>query len=170
VLLKQLVAFADEIPYCGTRPPGSPRRSPPVHALARQAVTGAVPFTGKNEPDPSPWSVELNASFWSAIMLCQVGERLEQLKGAPAELGGQVVGAANSLFEDQCGSVPIAVLIQQLLHPPHPRPPWLETITVATTNVELGVQMGGEFGKQLAGAAGVLIKATLPQRQLDAKK
>jgi hypothetical protein len=133
-------------------------------------MTTPVPFTAKHEPDPSPWSIELNASFWSAIMLYQAGERLEQLKGAPAELGAQVIAAANFLFEDRCGSVPIAVLIQQLLHPPHPRPPWLETVTVATTNVELGVQMGGDFGKQLAGAAATLIKATLPQRQSDAKK
>jgi len=133
-------------------------------------MTTPAPFTTKHESDPSPWSIELSASFWSAIMLYQAGERLEQLKGAPGELGAQVIAAANFLFEDQCGSVPIAVLIQQLLHPPHPRPPWLETVTVATTNVELGVQMGGDFGKQLAGAAATLIKATLPQRQSDAKK
>jgi hypothetical protein len=63
-----------------------------------------------------------------------------------------------------------AALIQQLVHPPHPRAPWLETITVATTNVELGSHIGGELGKQLAGAAGTLIKAMLPQRQADAKK
>ena len=170
MFLKQLVALADETPYCGTRPPGRPRRGPPVHDLARQAMTTPVPFTAKNEPDPSPWSIQLSASFWSSILLYQVGERLEQIKGAPGEIGAQVVGAANALFEDECGSVPIAVLIQQLLHPPHPRPPWLETITVATTNVELGAQMGGEFGKQLAGAAATLIKATLPQRNADARK
>jgi hypothetical protein len=170
MILKQIVAIADETPYCGTHPPGRPRRTPPVQDLAHHAMTTPVPFTAKHEPDPSPWSIELSASFWSAIMLYQAGERLEQLKGAPAELGAQVIGAANFLFEDRCGSVPIAVLIQQLLHPPHPRPPWLETVTVATTNVELGVQMGGDFGKQLAGAAATLIKATLPQRHADAKK
>lgn len=170
MILKQLVALANETPYCGTRPPGRPRRWPPVQELAHQGMTTPVPFTAKDEPDPSPWSIELSASFWSAILLYQAGERLEQIKGAPAELGTQVIGAATSLFEDQCGSVPIAVLIQQLLHPPHPRPPWLETVIVATTNVELGVQMGGEFGKQLAGAAATLIRTTLPQRHADAKK
>lgn len=168
MFLKQFVALADETPYCGTRPPGRARRS--VQELTRQAMTATGSFTAKDEPDPSPWSIELSSSFWSAILLYQVGERLEQIKGGPAELGGQVIGAANSLFEDQCGSVPIAVLIQQLLHPPHPRAPWLETVTVATTQVELGAQMGGEFGKQLAGAAATLIKATLPQRHADAKK
>lgn len=168
--LKQFVALADETPYCGTRPPGRPRRGPPIHELARQGMTTPVPFSAKDEPDPSPWSIELSASFWSAILLYQVGERLEQIKGAPAELGTQVIGAANILFEDQCGSVPVAVLIQQLLHPPHPRAPWLETVTVATTNVELGVQIGGDLGKQLAGAAATLIKANLPQRHSDVKK
>lgn len=170
MFLKQLVVLADEIPYCGTRPPSRPRRWPPVQDLARQAMTTPVGFGPKDEPDPSPWSIELRSPFWSAILLFQAGERLEQLKGAPAEIGAQVVGAANALFEDQCGSVPLSVLIQQLLHPPPPRPPWLETIIVATTNVELGVQMAGEFGKQLAGVAATLIRATLPQRHADAKK
>jgi len=170
MFLKQLVALADETPYCGTRPPGRPRRSPQVQELARQAMTTSAPFTATHEPDSTPWSLQLSSSFWSAILLYQVGERLEQIKGAPGELGAQVIAAANTLFEDECGSVPIAVLIQQLVHPPHPRAPWLETITVATTNVELGVQMGGEFGKQLTGAAATLIKATLPQRHADAKK
>jgi hypothetical protein len=168
--LKQLVALANEIPYCGTRPPGHPRHWPPGQELARHGMTTPVPFSAKDEPYPSPWSIELSTSFWSAIMLYQVGERLEQIKGAPGELGGQVIGAATALFEDQCGAVPLSVLIQQLLHPPPPRPPWLETVTVATASVELGAQMGGDFGKQLAGAAATLIKTNLPQRHADAKK
>jgi hypothetical protein len=167
--LKQLVALANEIPYCGTRPPGRPRHSPPVADIVREVGPAHAHGTAK-EPDPSPWSIHLSTSFWSTIMLYQAGERLEQVRGGPAELGLQVITAANALFEEECGSVPISVLIQQLLHPPHPRPPWLETITVATTNVELGVHMGGEFGKQLAGAAATLIRATLPQRHTDAKK
>ena len=170
MFLKQLVALANEIPYCGTRPPGRPTHWPAVQDLARGAMTAREPGTTEAEPDPSPWTVQLSTSFWSTIMLYQVGERLEQIRGGPAELGLQVIASANALFEEECGSVPISVLIQQLLHPPHPRPPWLETVTVATTNVELGVQMGGEFGKQLAGAAATLIRATLPQRHPDAKK
>jgi hypothetical protein len=133
-------------------------------------MANAAPFTARHEPDLNRCSLELSSSFWSAILLYQAGERLEQLKGAPGDLGAQVIGAANTLFEEECGSVPISVLIEQLLHPPHPRPPWLETVTVATTNVELGVQIGGDFGKQLTGAAATLIKATLPQRHTDAKK
>src|ERR1700755_1650546 len=145
MFLKQLVALADETPYCGTRPPGRPRRGPPVQELAVAAIHG--PFTSRGGPESSPGSRELSASFWSAILLYQIGERLEQLKGAPAELGSQMIGAANTLFDDHCGSVPISVLIQQPLPPPHPRAPWLETITMAATSVESGVHMGGELGK-----------------------
>ena len=170
MILKQLVALADEGPYCGTKPPGRPRHWPPIVESLRVAEPISVPWrSATEEPDPSPWQGEFRVSFWNSIRLYQAGERIELLKGAPSELGAQIVASANAFFDEQCGSVPISVAIAHLLHPPPSPSPWTERIIAAAANVELGVQLGGDMGKQLAGAAAAIIKTNLPQRQAGTK-
>jgi len=155
--LRKLVAFADEGPECGTKPPGYHPPRPHLEIALSRAT----------EPDPSPWRVdERQAIFWQSIQLHQVGQRLEQVKGNVGEVGGQVTASAESLFEGWCGSVPWSVLLQWLLHHPPPPPPWLHQILSASVTLELATKAGGDFGKSLAGAASALIAANLPQRQI----
>jgi len=147
--LKKLVALADSAPGCGTRPP-----RPGPHRLDARFVAG---------PEPHPWRhSEVELAFWDAVRLYQAGQRLEGIKDS-SELGAKVMSTAANYFDDTCGTLPTALLIQWLTHHPPSPPPWLETVIVASVNVEFANAMGGELGKQLNDAAAGFIIANLPQ-------
>ena len=85
------------------------------------AFSGAMdPRAGRSRP-------------FAAIALHRLGQR--------ADLGERITGAAQQIFDDTCGSVPISVLISILLHRPPPPPPWLQQITflVETARLTRGI-------------------------------
>jgi hypothetical protein len=147
--LETLANIAEDGPWCGTRPPG-PRRflassdasrrqfDPQPSPWLRQFGPQPSPWLRQFEPEPSPWfryagpqpdpwrlgSIE--AGLYGAIRLYQLGQ---QVTGPVA---GGFGSAAEFLFDETCGSVPLSELIWLLLHqPPPPPPPWLETLVFA---------------------------------------
>jgi hypothetical protein len=51
----------------------------------------------------------------------------QQIKG---DAGGLMMSAAQEYFDDWCGTVPLSVLLQIILHgPPPPPDPWLDRLT-----------------------------------------
>ncbi len=153
---KNIIALADEAPWCGTRVPhGLPRPIP--------HPPGGDPYM---DPLPQPWRVnETEAVFWQSVRLFQAGQRLSQAAGAGGETGGRMMSAATVLFDEYCGSVPLSDLLAWLNHRPPPPPPWLDVIMTAAVNVELSAKLGGDFGKQLGAAAAGLIATNLPEQQ-----
>ena len=114
---KTLISIAEDGPWCGTRPPG-PYHPPRFGAELASLLQSA-------DPQPQPWAVaRVEVGLYAAISLYQLGKTV----AGPA---GEAFGsAADSLFDDTCGSVPLSVLIWLLLHQPPP-PSWLQQVTFA---------------------------------------
>jgi hypothetical protein len=149
--LPKLVQLADEAPWCGTRPPGIHLPHPPR------------PFAEAFEPHPSPWrELETIAALWQSIRLFQVGQRVGTMADTTKQLGQAVQQSAIDLFDDQCGSVPLSVLISWILHNPPPPPPWLQQIIGAAEGLEMGLRLSGEVGKQMQGVSRGMITENLP--------
>jgi hypothetical protein len=136
--LETLVNIAEDGPWCGTRPPGPRRFLASPNPSRQQFDPQPSPWLRQFDPEPSPWvryagpqpdpwrlgSVEVG--LYGAIRLHQLGR---QVTGPVA---GGFGSAAEFLFDETCGSVPLSVLIWLLLHqPPPPPPPWLETLVFA---------------------------------------
>ncbi|HVH77884.1 MAG TPA: hypothetical protein VM782_00715 [Stellaceae bacterium] len=120
--LATLINIAEDGPWCGTRPPGRPHLPhPPVTHLHEARVAAA------QSPEPDPWRLgTVEVGLYGAITLYQIG----RLVSGPAAEG--FGSAAESLFDDTCGSIPISELIWLLLHrPPPPPPQWLSQLTFA---------------------------------------
>lgn len=110
ITLSTLASIAEDIPYCGTRPPRPPWTDGPH-----------VPWG----PTPEPWKLppHVEVGLYAAIALHQLAQRAS---GGGAE---RMSAAAQQIFDDTCPTVPISELLRHLLHhPPPPPPPWLQQI------------------------------------------
>lgn len=122
--LETLVNIAEDGPWCGTHPPGRPRPlvGPDPHRLRRETDAKPASWGSLAGPQPDPWRIGgIEVGLYAAIRLHQLGG---QVKGPAANEFGS---AAETVFDDTCGSVPLSVLIWLLLHQPPP-PPWLDTL------------------------------------------
>ncbi len=161
--LAKLVAFVDDGPWCGTRPPGHPPR-PHFETFLRHSADAAA-----LNPQPlPPGPPELSAYLWQAVRLYQLGQLVAGSKAAGNVAEG-LGSAAESLFDDYCGTVPISVLIQWLLHHPPPPPPWLDVISQAVGTILVATKVAGDLGKQLQGAAAAVIQGELGQAKAAAR-
>ena len=144
--LRSLVSALEDDPYCGTRPPhwpGGPLRPGSIEELY------ATRATGKFGPSPEPWLTrDAAAVVYQQVRLFQLGHALQTQGGPAAGLGSTMSGYASEVFEDWCGTVPLSVLIAQLLHhnPPPPPPWWLEDITQVVSQLTLAARMEGPVG------------------------
>lgn len=124
--LETLVDIAEDGPWCGTHPPGRPRPVVGPDSPPRFRETDLEPASWRSlaGPQPDPWRLAaVEAGLYAAIRLHQLGR---QVTGPIAREFG---AAAEIVFGDTCGSVPLSVLIWLLLHrPPPPPPPWLDTL------------------------------------------
>jgi hypothetical protein len=157
--LARLVSFVDDGPWCGTKPPGHPPRHH-LEALLRQSGD-----TVALNPQPlPPGPPELAAYLWQSVRLYQLGQITASAK-VSGNLAEGLTSAAETIFDDYCGTVPISVLLQWLLHhrPPPPPPPWLDVISQAVSTVLVATKVGGDFGKQLQGAAVSVIQGEIIQ-------
>lgn len=154
--LNKLVAIADELDWCGTRVPGRlpPKRGP-----------GPQPWQVLG-PQPEPWiGQEQISSMWQSVRLFQLGQKVSKIDGRETADLSQLIGSsANQLFDEQCGTVPISVLLWWLLHWPPPPPPWQDDLINAVGHIEIGAVIGGDFGKQLQ-QGGAKIVASLLERK-----
>lgn len=149
--LAKLVLLADDIPWCGTRPPRPPL---PGH------IPTLFSIRGESELNPQPLPpLEIAAAAWQSVALTQFAQAAADAKaGGAAEMLNQ---RAAALFDEWCGTVPLSVLIQLLRHPPPPPPPWLSIAGQAAGLAVVGARMGGDLGKQLQSAAEGMIKEQL---------
>jgi hypothetical protein len=159
--LARLVAFVDDSPVCGTKPPGHPPHPPHIiEALVRRGVEQVALNPQPLPPGPPP---ELAAYLWQSVRLYQLGEIASAAK-VTGNLGEALTTEATRIFDDTCGSVPISVLIQWLLHhPPPPPPPWLDVISQAVGTVLVANKLSGDLAKQLHGAAVSVIQGEIIQ-------
>ena len=154
--LAMLKRIVDDGPWCGTKPPGHPPRRV-LESLLRNSDVAAL------NPQPlPPGPPELSAYLWQAVRLYQLGQLVADSKAAGNVAEG-LGSAAESLFDDYCGTVPISVLIQWLLHHPPPPPPWLDVISQAVGTILVATKVTGDLGKQLQGAAASVIQGELSQ-------
>jgi len=143
--LHTLVNIAESGPWCGTRPPGRPRPQPHLRTRSEQVFgplpdpwrflgpqsdvsrLGPVPDPWRLGPSPEPWRLGIiEVGLYGAITLHQLGRLVT---GPSAEA---LTTAAEILFEDHCGTIPLSELIWILLHrPPPPPPQWLNVLTFA---------------------------------------
>ena len=165
--LNNLLAVADEGPWCGTKPPGThvPRPRPAEearHALLRGPQPD--PWSEVRGPLPDPW-LETRAVFWQSIRLAQAGERLKEVASrneAAVQLSDAISGAAEQLFDEYCGTIPKSLLVWWLIHNPPPPPPWENRLVNAVDTYEVGIRLGGEMASRLQETAATIIRETLP--------
>ena len=156
--LAKLVSFVDDGPWCGTKPPGHPPRPGLLESLIRRSVNEVA-----LNPQPEPPAPEITAYLWQSVQLYQLGQIAAGAK-VSGNLAEALTGAAETIFDDYCGTVPISVLIQWLLHHrPPPPPPWLDVIAQSVTTVLVATKLGGDIGKQLQGAAVSVIQGEIIQ-------
>lgn len=156
--LAKLVAFVDDIPYCGTTPPRPPRPGQLDHLFQEVSLN----------PQPIPPGSEIDAYLWQSVQLYQLGATLAGTKSAAT--GELLTKNAIAIFEDWCGTVPIRVLLDLLRRrPPPPPPPWLNIISSAVGTVLVAGRIGGDLGKQLEAGATTLIKSQFTQAQAATK-
>ena len=159
--LRDLVQALEDDPWCGTRPPHWPPL-PPRRGSLEELVTTAFAAVELNPQPLPPRRVPAVAALLQQVRLFQIGQQLEALRGAPAELGGQMSSLASDAFDGTCGSVPLSVLLQILLHhPPPPPPPWLQDIEQAALQARLAARMEGATGAPLQQAALGMLKGQL---------
>lgn len=118
--LQTLVTVAEDGPWCGTRPPGRPHHGP----------AGGAPMVSEWHRDadntPNPWRQgTVEVGLYGAITLYQLAQRVT------GQVSEGLSAAAEALFTDTCGTVPLSVLIWFLLQRPPPAPPWLQQIMYA---------------------------------------
>lgn len=114
--LQTLVTVAEDGPWCGTRPPGRPHLGPAGTPMVSEWHRDA-------DNTPNPWRQgTVEVGLYGAITLYQLAQRVA---GPTSEALG---AAAEALFSDTCGTVPLSVLIWFLLQRPPPAPPWLQQI------------------------------------------
>jgi hypothetical protein len=163
--LAKLVSFVDDGPWCGTRPPGHPPR--PGHLDALRHITGEASLNPQPIPPGAP--SEIVAYLWQSVRLYQLGEISASAK-VSGNLAEALTNAAETIFDDYCGTVPISVLIQWLLHhPPPPPPPWLDVISQSVGTALVATKLGGDLGKQLQGAAVSVIQGEIIQGKTAAR-
>lgn len=154
--LAKLIAFIDDIPWCGTRPPGPPRPGQ-LEALFRFRDELSL------NPQPIPPGSEIGAYLWQAVQLHQLGTLAADSKGAAT--GELLLKQANEIFDDWCGTVPIQVLLQHLRRPPPPPPPWLGVVSTAVGTMLIAGRISGDAGTQMQEAATAVIKSQFSQPQ-----
>jgi hypothetical protein len=158
--LAKLVSFVDDGPWCGTKPPGHPPRPGHLESFLRRSVDQVALNPQPLPPGPPP---EIAAYLWQSVQLYQLGQIAAGAK-VSGNLAEALTGAAETIFDDYCGTVPISVLIQWLLHhPPPPPPPWLDVISQSVTTALVATKLGGDLGKQLHGAAVSVIQGEIIQ-------
>ncbi len=168
--LRALVSALEDDPYCGTRPPhwpGGPLR-PGSLADILQSRLASVEIN----PQPLPPAERSAAAIaFQQVRLFQLGLTLQARTGAAAEIGGQISGFASQVFDDFCGSVPLSVLINWLLHHnPPPPPPWLDDISQVVSQLNLATRMEGSVGGAVQHAAISVLKEQLGQLQAQRKQ
>ena len=154
--LNKLVAIADELEWCLT---GVPRISLPRPGPRFEYLRSAG-------PQPEPWlGQEQISSMWQSVRLLQLGQKVSRIDGRETADLSQLIGSsANQLFDEQCGTVPISVLLWWLLHWPPPPPPWQADLINAVGHIEIGAVIGGDFGQQLQ-QGGAKLVASMLERQ-----
>ena len=147
--LQQLVSLADEIPWCGTVPlrPWPPH---PPHFLPGGIKEPSNPRYSMFGPHPEPWDLaNVRAGLSSSIRMFQFGQQIE------GDTGRLMTSAAQEYFDDWCGTVPLSVLLQIILHgPPPPPDPWLDRLIYLANTVILAQlsdqeQLGTAANRQL---------------------
>ncbi len=161
--LSRLVSLVDDGPWCGTRSPGRhPPRPGQLEMLLRRSLDDVSLNPQPLPPGPPP---ELAAFLWQSVRLYQLGEIASNAK-VSGNVAEAMTGEAQRIFDDYCGSVPLSVLIQWLLHhPPPPPPPWLDIVSQAVTHVLIASKISGEAGKQMQGAAVQVIQGEIGRTQ-----
>jgi hypothetical protein len=156
--LPKLVAFIEDGPWCGTKPPGfHPLRPGHTETFVRNLAEVAL------NPQPLPPSPETAAYLWQAVRLYQYGNLLTAAK-VPGNVAEALLGEAVRIYDDgDCGTVPWNIILQWLRHPPPPPPPWLDVVAQAATNVLIANKLSGDIGKQLLGAAVSVIQGEIGQ-------
>jgi hypothetical protein len=170
--LSLLVSVALDAPWCGTKPFKWPRPhgggggGPPAEFLSAAANLpfgegsirtilhhvhgpGPGPQFDRFGAEPQPWAAAgVTSALFASIDLYLIGR---QLSGSAGEAVGR---AANTYFDEVCGSIPLSVLISILLHRKPDPQPWVERIRSAAALVELAEAVqAGEAGSQMATAA-----------------
>jgi len=164
--LAKLVSFVDDGPWCGTKPPGHPPRPGQLDSLLRRSADQVALNPQPLPPGPPP---EITAYLWQSVQLFQLGQVASGAK-VSGNLAEALTGAAETIFDDYCGTVPISVLIQWLLHhPPPPPPPWLDVISQAVSTALVASKLTGDLGKQLHGAAVSVIQGEIGQAKATAR-
>lgn len=160
--LRSLVAALDDDPWCGTRPPHWPPLPPRLGSLEEIISAASLAERVSLNPQPLPPRSAQITAIQQQVRLFQLGESLQALRGAPADIGGQMSALASDAFDGTCGSVPLSVLIQILLHhPPPPPAPWLQDIEQAAMQTRLSARMEGSTGASLQHAAIGMLKSQL---------
>jgi hypothetical protein len=154
--LQTLVSALDDDPWCGTRPPHWPPR--PHKLLSEELVTSIEAVTLNPQPLPPRSSLASTVAL-QQVRLFQTGRAIERLGGAAADAGAQLMSFSSSVFDDYCGTVPLSVLIQWLLHHnPPPPPPWLDEITQIAAQLTVASKMEGASGAAMQQACLSLLK------------
>jgi len=153
--LQTLVTVAEDGPWCGTRPPGRPHQGPSGTPMVSD-------WHRDGDPVPNPWRQgTVEVGLYGAITLYQLAQRVT---GQASE---GLSAAAEALFTDTCGTVPLSVLIWFLLQRPPPAPPWLQQIMYAAEMLAFGQAAQQEA---LAAAAELQVTQSLRHFGLQAAK
>ena len=148
--LSKLASIAEDGPWCGTRSHvGPPRPRPMAETMATgrhdslgphpepwvvsHLLSAAERWNVVAGPLPDPWTVGyVEVGLYAAITMHQLAQRIG---GDDAK---QMTTAAERIFDETCGSIPISLLIWILLHrPPPPPPPWLQQVILTAGMLEL---------------------------------
>ncbi|MEP6501804.1 MAG: hypothetical protein ABJD97_00610 [Betaproteobacteria bacterium] len=163
--LRALVSALDDDYYCGTRPPHWP--GGPLKLGSLEDILWSRRAAVELNPQPLP-PVERHAvaQVFQQVRLYQLGQALQARGGIVAEMGGQLSGFAAEMFDGWCGTVPLSVLLNWLLHHnPPPPPPWLDDITQIVTQLNLSTRMEGNVGGAIQHAALGALKEHIGQLQ-----
>lgn len=158
--LATLATMLDDDLWCGTKWPGwhGPRPGH-VEGLLR---SGLEQVALNPQPIPPGAPSEITAFALQAVRLFQLGQMVSEAK-VSGNLGEALNSAGSFLFEEYCGSVPLSVLLRNILRhwPPPPPPPWLDVVSQSVSMVLIANKAGGEIGKSLQGAAVAVIQGEL---------
>ena len=152
--LHALVSALDDDPYCGTKPPHWP--GGPLRLGTIQEIIGSREAAVELNPQPlPPIARDAAAVAFQQVRLYQLGKSLQARGGPAGEIGSQLSGFAEEVFDDWCGSVPLSVLIAWLLrhNPPPPPPQWLDDISQLVSQLSLATRMEGSVGGVIQHAA-----------------
>lgn len=135
--------------WCGTPPKRFPPKKHHFEGL-EEVFDGSLRWT----PALQATQMQLNV----ALNLYRAGQQLAGMKGPVGETGQAMTRSAVMYFGDgYCGSVPLSVLIQILLHggknPPPPPPDWLRETMFDVQQIRLAARMDGNAGSAIQQAA-----------------